>query len=79
MKPALEIGTKIRTKCPVYAGLQKQQERNLLRLPSGIEGTVKNGEVNIYGVEFYLVRIWFDEKKFFVKLGPSAFDVVEDR
>jgi hypothetical protein len=71
------VGKKIQTKCAVYAGLQKQQEKNLQRLPAGTVGTIKNYEVTSDNIQVYLVKFLVDGKRYFAKLGPTTFEVMQ--
>lgn len=67
---------KVKVICPVYAG-QKNQKRNLTKLPVGSIGTTTTLETNEYNINYYVVWFQVDNQKFWAKLSETTFQFLD--
>ena len=72
-------GKSVRTICPVYAGMQKQQKSNFIKIPAGTFGTIRVCELDTeYNIEMFLVRFVIEDNNFFSKMAHSMFEIVNE-
>jgi len=73
------INVDIITNTPVYAGYQKQQKRNLVKIPAYTKGKAL---VHVYDPEYnlehYVVKLVINNVFYWTKLGKTTFDFLNE-
>lgn len=74
-----DLNKKIKLKCNVYGGYQKNQTKNLVKIPKDTIGIVKYSEVdNALNIKYYLIKFIIEHKFIWAKVNNSTFVFLED-
>ena len=67
----------IKTKCVIWAGHQKHQTKNLIKIPVGTIGKIKHRNYNNeYNLHFYLIKFVIDSKNYWAQVAITTFDLI---